>query len=281
MGEIAHRLGIGLNALLALVKIAAGLISGSPSLLADGYHSIADLATNAVAWVSFRVASTPADDDHHFGHGKAEAVAGVFIGLVLGGAGASVLWQATSLSSPSYTGIEVSLALGTAVFSIAVNEWLVWITHRAAQRTGSHALRALARDNRSDALSSILVIVGVGGSALHVEWVEPLVTGIIGLFILVMGLRSVRESADVLMDRVIDVELRGRVVSIARAVDGVTGVQRVSAHPIGAVLHIDMEISVDGEMSVRKGHAIAHEVEEVVTRAEPTAVQVSVHVNPA
>src|SRR5688572_13629537 len=86
-GERAHRLGVLVNALLAVFKIAGGWLSGSPALAADGYHSLADLVMNAVAWLSFRIAVRPADADHHYGHGKAEALAAVFVGamLVIGG----------------------------------------------------------------------------------------------------------------------------------------------------------------------------------------------------
>jgi cation diffusion facilitator family transporter len=119
-GERAHRLGVLVNALLAVFKIGGGALSGSPSLLADGFHSIADLVTNAVAWFSFRVARRPADEDHHYGHGKAEALAGAFVGAVLVVAGASVVWEAFALERPEYKGWEAPIALSFAAVSVAV-----------------------------------------------------------------------------------------------------------------------------------------------------------------
>jgi len=280
-GERAHRLGVVVNLALALLKIAGGWLSGSLALLADGYHSLADLVTNGVAWFSFRVAARPADADHHYGHGKAEAAAGVFVGLVLIGAGLKVLWDALGASGPVYSGPLALLAMGIAFVSVAANEWLVFVTKRAARSFDSLALAALARDNRSDSLTSVLVIVGVGGGQIGLRWAEPFVTAIIGALIMTMGGRSLRESGDILMDRVSDLNLRERILERARAVPGVRGVQTVKVHPLGGRHRVDMEISVDGELSVREGHAIAHAVEREVTSAMRAVDHVAVHVNPA
>ena len=136
-----------------------------------------------------------------------------------------------------------------------------------------------ARPERRSA--RLVVIVGIAGGLFGLAWAEPVMTALIGVFIVVMGLRSLREGLDVLMDRVADTELRGRMRAAALEVPGVDGVQRVRIHPLGSIHRADMEISVDGALSVRKGHEIAHEVESAVTRAEAGVVQVSVHVNPA
>ncbi len=280
-GERAHQMGVLVNALLAAFKIGGGTLSGSPSLLADGFHSIADLVTNAVAWFSFRVARRPADADHHYGHGKAEALAGAFVGAVLVVAGASVIRRSFTFDRPEYAGWEAPIALAFATVSVAVKEWLAWLTKRAAVELNSQALAAVARDNRSDVLTSLLVILAIGGSLAHLEWAEMVVTSLIGLFIGVMGWKSLREGMDVLMDRAPDAELRGRVEALASTIPGVHAVDAVRIHPLGAELRVDMEIAVDGELSVRKGHEIAHEVESAVTRAEERVVQVTVHVQPA
>ena len=281
LGETAHRAGIVTNTLLAVVKILGGVLSGSPSLLADGYHSLSDTATNVVAWLSWRWAQRPADDDHHYGHGKAEAAASFFLGLVLTFAGLAVLWEAMTSTAPSYEGAEAAVALGVALISIGANLWLSRVTGRAAATLESHSLRAVTRDNLSDALSSGLVVLGVLASLAGWGGIELVAAAVIGILIARMGLSSLREGLDVLMDRVPDMGLRERVRGVAVGVEGVRGVQRVDVHPLGDRLRVDMEISVDGEQTVRKGHAIAHEVERAVTLEEPGVVEVAVHVNPA
>jgi cation diffusion facilitator family transporter len=280
-GERAHRLSLVVNTGLAGLKVAGGLASGSPSLIADGVHSLADVATGGVAWLSFRWASRPADEDHHYGHGKAEAAAGFFVGLVLLLAGVSVLWESFDAEEPVYAGLAGAIALGAAGVSMVANEWLYRLTLGAGRRLESQSLLALARDNRSDALTSALVIVGVGAALLGAPWVEPLAASAIGLMIGYMGWESLKRGLDVLMDRAPDPRMRERATDLAAGVDGVEGVQRVDVHPLGSRVRLDMQISVDGELPVRKGHEIAHEVERTITRAEEEVVEVAVHVNPA
>lgn len=276
-----HRIGVVVNGVLAVVKIIGGLLSGSPSLLADGYHSVADLATGAVGWASSRLARRPPDEDHHYGHGKIEVLASLGVGGVLAWTGLEVMRDALGQQAAEYSRAELSIASAAAVVSLLANEWLVQVTSRAAREQDSSVLRALARDNRSDSLTSLLVLLALGAGTAGVTWAEPIATVLIGALILVMGARSLLEGYDVLTDRVADTGLRGRVEARARDVEGVVGVQSVRVHPIGSGVRIDMQISVDGELSVRKGHAIAHEVEDVVTRHEGAVVQVDVHVNPA
>jgi cation diffusion facilitator family transporter len=150
-----------------------------------------------------------------------------------------------------------------------------------AAELASQALAALARDNRSDALTSLLVIFGVGGSWARLGWAEAIVTALIGVLISAMGWKSLRDSMDVLMDRAPDGGMRARVEAASRSVAGVREVDRVRIHPLGSKLRIDLEIAVDGELSVRKGHEIAHEVERAVKQHEEHVVQVTVHVQPA
>lgn len=280
LGDSAYRAGLVVNTLLAVMKLLGGLLSGSPSLTADGYHSFSDTATNGVSWLSWRWSQRPADEDHHYGHGKGEALAGAAVGAVLVAAGLALVWRVLFTDAPSYSGPQAPIALAVAGVSIASNLWLAGVTGRAAESLNSAALRALTRDNRSDALSSGIVVAGVAASLTGLGGLELVAAAVIGLLIAHMGSKSLREGLDVLMDRVPDLDLRHRVRALAGAVPGVAGVQRVDVHPLGGVVRVDMEISVDGELTVRKGHEIAHEVQEAVTRGEAGVVGVAVHVNP-
>lgn len=281
VGGLTHRTVMLGNALLALVKISAGLIAGSSLILVDGLHSIADLVVGAVIWLGYRAAQRPPDDDHHYGHGKAEGVVALLVGVALAYAGVDVARRVIGSAGPEYTGGELALAMGAAVFSLVANEWLALVTRRAATALDSPGLRALSRDKRSDSLTSLVALIGLGAGGFGLHWAEPAGTVVISGFILMMGLMSLREGLDILTDRVADPGLRARATSSAQAVSGVRAVQLVRFHPLGSRFRVDMEVSVDGELSVRKGHEIAHEVEDEVTRAMVEVVQVTVHVNPA
>lgn len=273
--------GVLVNTSLALLKILGGILSGSPSLLADGYHSLGDLATNALAWISWRWARMPADEDHHYGHGKMEAAAALGVGVLLLLTGVFVLVQAVNGEPGTYEGIDAWVALAVAGISIIANVWLARITSRAAAETNSPALGALAADNHADVWTSALVVIGVGSSAAGVGMLEGVATFLIGLFVVLMGARTTKGAFDTLTDRITDSELRGRLTNLAREVHGVRDVGTIAAHPLGGSLRVDMEISVNGDFTVRQGHTIAHAVENRIIESEDAVVEVAVHVNPS
>ncbi len=280
-GARVHRVSVAVNGLLAAGKLAAGLVAGSPALLADGAHSMADMVTSFVSWLSFHWAGKPADEDHHYGHGKAEALAAAFVGAVLTVGGVLLALQSVQGEGHPYERGLAMLALTVAVGSVAANEWLARLALRTAEDIGSPSLVAVGRDCRSDALSSLLVVAGVGTALLGYPAVEPIAAAGIGLMIVVMGLKTMRESFDILMDRAPDPHLRGEIIKLAQSLPGVVEVESVSIHPLGHHLRVDMEIAVDGGLSVRKGHAIADSVEESVIAYRDAIVQAAVHVHPA
>jgi len=275
----AFRAGVLGNGLLALGKLGVGWLSGSRALLADGWHSLADVATNGATWIAHGFARRAPDDDHHYGHGKLEAFAGLIVGLLLFGGGVAIAVSAFDFDVRLVEGWRTWVALAVALVSIAVNLVLARIAQVGARETKSDGLRALARDNLSDALSSGLVVVAILGTAVGLPWPEPVATFVIGVVVLSMGWNSVREGFDVLMDRA-DPELRAAITRTAGQVEAVRGVQSVRVHPLGGSVAVDMEISVSGALTVEEGHEIAHSVERAVTREHPSVRAVHVHVNP-
>ena len=277
----AFRLGLFGNAVLAVLKLAVGWMAGSPALAADGWHSVADVAVNGAIWGAHVAARRGPDDDHHYGHGKLEAFAGLVVGLGLLVGGVLVAWEGVTEDVEPNLDWRGVAALGVAVASIAVNLGLAWVAARAARSTSSAGLTALVRDNGSDALAGLLVVVALLGSRAGLAWPEPLAAVAIGGLIVVLGWRTTKEGFDVLTDRVPDRGLRRRVMDLAREVDGVRGVQSVRVHPVGNGLRIDLEISVDGRSSVAEGHTTAHRVESRIKGSESDVREVHVHVNPA
>ena len=277
--EAAFRIGFFGNTALALSKLGIGWLAGSRALLADGTHSLSDVASNGGAWLAHRFSRRAPDDDHHYGHGKAEAFAGLVVGMLLIVGGLAVIWESNASTIELATGWKAGLALGMAVVSIAANLGLAWLTQRAARSTRSPGLAALARDNGSDALAGALVVLGILGSWWGVGWAEPTAAVLIGAMIAWMGWRSSRDSFDLLMDRS-DPRLRAAIAETAAAVAQVRGVQSVRVHPLGSSHGVDLEISVDGKLTVEEGHRIAHSVERATTTAHSSVQEVHVHVNP-
>jgi cation diffusion facilitator family transporter len=277
--ERAFRFGLVGNGALVVVKLLVGWLSGSRALLADGWHSIGDVAVNLGAWLAHRFSRREPDDDHHYGHGKLEAFAGLLVGVLLVATGVAVALTTFTSKATLDPGWRGTLALVVAVGSILTNLVLARVAQIGSRDAKSASLAALARDNASDALASVLVVLAIVGTRMGLAWAEPLASFVIGLLIIWMGLRSARDGFDVLMDRA-DPGLRRKVVETALSVAEVRGVQSTRVHPLGHHAAVDMQISVDGALTVEEGHRIAHSVERAVVRAHSHVGEVHVHVNP-
>jgi cation diffusion facilitator family transporter len=279
-GDRAHRIALAGNGLLALAKMGSGSATGSQALFADGVHSLSDTVNGIVAWVGYRLGARPPDADHPYGHGNFEAIASLAVGIVLCGGGLGVAWAALASGEGVSDGLKGAAAIGTALASIAVKVWMTLVTRRVGWELASPSLIVVARDNASDVLTSLLVVIGVAVSLLGIPWAEPAAAVAIGGFVLALGFRSVWEGLGILSGRVSDPELPASLAEAAARVAGVRGVQRTRIQPVGSDLQVDMEISVDGSLRVVEGHEIAHAVARAVKGAHPRVVDVHVHVNP-
>lgn len=275
-----HGLNVLVNVALAGVKVSIGLAAGSGALVADGLNSTSDLLGNLVAWGGYRLSLRPPDEDHHYGHGNAEALAASIIGLIILGAGVAVIWRAFTGQDHTAGGDLGVAALAAASISVGACLWLSGINLREARKSHSQVLTALGRDKRSDALFSLLVVVGIGASLLDLPWIEPMVTVGVGGWVCFLGLESIREGMDVLMDRVTDPSLREALREAAQTVDGVQKADEIRLHPLGSTYRADLTVHVNGALTVERGHEIAQEVEAEVTRRHDRVVQVQVHVEP-
>ena len=276
-----HRWNAAANLGLSISKLVVGFLAGSGALVADGIHSATDLVSNALAYIGHRIAQIPPDEDHHHGHGNAEALAACAVGLVIIGGGVGVLWRAFVMGDAVVAGSRGALALGTAAVSILVCGLLATWTLRVGDALNSPGLIALGRDKRGDSLTSTLVFVAIGCSLLGLPWLEAWIAGGIGVYVIVLGVRSFREGLDVLMDRVHEPGIQEELREIAASVPGVVKACCVRVHPLGATWSVELEITVDGQATVAEGHKLAHEVEERLTQARDQIVRVQVHVNPA
>jgi cation diffusion facilitator family transporter len=278
-GAGAYALTLAVNLGLAGAKLGMGFVAGSPALVADGWHSLSDVAMNALAWTGYSIAQAPPDEDHHYGHGNWEAVAALIVGLIVIAAGAGIAFG-TFFSKSAHTDPEHgALALAVGIGSGLAKLLLARTTARVGNRLNSPSLIAVSRDNLSDALTGALVPVAIGASLLGVSWSEQACALVIAGVVFWMGAKSAKEGLDILMDRA-DPKERDLIEATAAAVPGVLGVQSVRIHPLGTEQRVDMEISVDGTQTVADGHKIAHAVERAVVAAHDHVHHVHVHVNP-
>lgn len=275
--------GMALNAVLAAVKITGGALGHAYALVADGVESLSDIAIAILIWAGFRWAAQPPDRDHPYGHGKAEAVAGLFTALVVLGASAGIGWHAVKeirhpQQLPQWWTLAILAAVITAkvVFSRRLD--------KASRDTESTALGAEAWHHLSDAITSAAAFIGisiavVGGAAYAAAdgWAALVASAVIAL----AGLRIFQKALNEVMDIAVPAELESGVRAIAAAVPGVANLDKCRVRKSGLSYLVDIQIRVAGELSVRKGHEIAHAVKDTLLASRFRVSDVTVHVEPA
>ena len=278
-GLRANFVGVGVNVGLAVAKLVVGVIAGSQALVADGYNSAGDVVATAIAAGAYRFAMQPADDNHPYGHGNAESVAGLVIGVLLFATGGYITLSGAVALAQGVTEPPGFWALPVAAATIVVKELLYRYTIAVGRRLNSPSLKASARDHRADVASALAVLLGVAGARMGLPWLDPVAAMLIGVWIAWMAMEPIRENLGVLMDES-DPAQAERIRLLAREVDEVREVSDVRVHPMGSYVVVDLEIFVDGSLSLFEAHELAHAVEEHVKTREEHVVDVTVHVNP-
>jgi cation diffusion facilitator family transporter len=268
---------------LGLLKLFGGLFGHSLALISDAVHSLGDALASGAVWGALLWAQRPADVEHPYGHMRAEAVIGSSVALVLVLSGLGIAWEAlATISETSPTPAGYTLAI--AAFSLVVKEALFRYSRRVAAETGSTAIRAAAWDHRLDALSALAVLAGLalatwGGPAWHAA--DHVAALIVALIIFWAGCTLYWRNLHELMDRQADNELLRKVREEARAVPGVAGVEKLLVRKAGLEFLVDIHVEVNPAISVRDGHAIAHQVKDRLLKQIVRVKDVLVHIEPA
>jgi len=273
---------LAINVALAGTKIAAGVLGNSSVLVADGIESAADVFGSFVVWSGLRVAVLPADANHPYGHGKAESIASAIVSLML--LGAAVIIAAQSLREiVTPQGPPEKFTLFVLVGVIAIKELLFRRVSRVGASLDSAVLKADAWHHRSDALTSAAAFVGilialVGGPRFETadDWAALVACGIIAW----NGVRLLRRTLDEMMDAAVAPEIVREVRNLAGSVEGVVEIEKCRVRKSGLHLALDIHVVVDGNLTVRRGHAIAHEVEAKLRASQHRINDVTVHIEP-
>jgi cation diffusion facilitator family transporter len=276
----ATRVAIAGNSLLFLVKGAAGLASGSIALISDALNSLVDVAASIGISYSVAVARRGPDEDHPFGHQRAEPLAALGVAIFTGILGFSVGRAAVERLIAGATQIRVPLwALGALLVSMVGNLLLAKYLRRRGEALDSPAILANAVECENDIGTSFAALVGVAGSALGWAPIDPLAGIVVGAWIVVGGYRFGRQNIDYLMGKSPTPELLEHVRRSALGVGGVKGVHDVRGHYVGHRIHVELHIEVDQELRTRQSHDVGGMVRKAIE--EHTAIdRAFVHVDP-
>ncbi len=279
--------GFAVNLLLSIAKLAAGILGRSAAMVADAVHSISDFATDFVVLLFVRISAKPKDRDHAYGHGKYETVASIIIAIALGAVGVGICVGAAKNIAAVIRGEQIPrpefVALIAAVVSIAVKEWLYRYTVKVGRETDSPAVIANAWHHRSDALSSIGALIGVGCAyVLGGRWViaDPIAAIVVAAMILKVAIDLVRKGFDELVEGSLPSEVEEEIICIVTEDAAISHPHNLRTRRIGSTIAIEIHIRVDGDMSVRESHLLTESIERRLRERFGEQTMVAIHVEP-
>ncbi|MFH1278597.1 MAG: cation diffusion facilitator family transporter [Candidatus Eisenbacteria bacterium] len=281
-GLQASGTSVAVNIILAVVKVATGLVGHSYALVADGIESMADVISSVIVWSGLRFSARPPDRTHPYGHGKAESLAGIAVPIFLLVAAVVIALQSIrTILSPR--GVPAWYTLVVLGLVILVKEWMFRRLDRTGREIGSTSLKGDAWHHRSDALTSLAAFIGIAialaGGPRYAS-ADGWAAVVAAVFIFANGVRLLRPAVDEVMDAAVDEETIGKIRSAASEVDGVVDVEKCRARKSGLGLLTDIHVVVDGKISVREGHRIGHDVKDRVVESSLGVYDVVVHIEP-
>lgn len=274
---------IAANVLLSAFKLLAGILASSGAMISDAIHSASDVISTVVVIIGIRLSGKASDKEHPYGHERMECVAAIILATILAFTGLGIGYTAIAkILSGNYGELTVPgvLALVAAVVSIAVKEGMYWYTRSYAKKINSSALMADAWHHRSDALSSVGALVGIVGARLGYPVCDAVASLCICFFIEKAAYDIFKDAIDKMVDKACDEKLEDSLKNCALEQEGVLGVDLLRTRVFGNRVYVDIEISADGDASLRDAHKIAEHVHDAIEQSFSSVKHIMVHVNP-
>ncbi|MBO8172621.1 MAG: cation transporter [Bacillaceae bacterium] len=286
IAERAAWIGIIANLLLAVLKGIVGFVANSRALLADAVNSASDVMGSIAVLIGLRIARQPPDEDHPYGHGKAESIAAIIVSVLLFVVGLEIGYSSfMAIFEPAV--VPGIWAVYVLIFTIVLKEILFHYQNRLGKKLNSQALIANSWDHRADVLASSAALVGVGGSLLGARWeipyliyLDPVAGVAVSLFVLRTAYKMIDEAIHNTLDHVLHEEEASQLVEEVEKVDGVLRVDGLRAREHGHYVIVDVKISVDPRITVERGHAIGKNVKHCLMDKFAHVNDVLVHINP-
>ncbi|WP_419724560.1 cation diffusion facilitator family transporter [Terrisporobacter petrolearius] len=269
------------NVILTFIKVLGGILGKSNAMIADGLHSASDIISSIGVLIGNKIAKTPNDKEHNYGHEKAETLVSFLLSMLLIGVALKIsLNGINSLIHLDDVQVPTFLPLIISVISIGVKEYQYKITIKVAKKINSPSLKADAWHHRSDALSSVAAFIGIGGSLLGFKVLDPIATVLVGLFVAKVGLDIFKDAINELMDYSIDENDESQIITIANCTDGVLNIGELRTRKHGSMAYVDLTICVNKDLTVLQGHEIANKLEISILEELEIVKGITVHVEP-
>lgn len=271
------------NVVLAVFKLLAGIIAASSAMVSDAVHSFSDVFSTIIVIIGVKISSRESDASHRYGHERMECMASMGLAAVLFATSLGIGYSGlTKIISSDYSSLATPglLALIAAIVSIAIKELMYHYTMHAAKKINSSSLKADAWHHRSDALSSVASLIGIGGAMMGVKILDPIVSIIICLVIVKAAFDILKESIDKLVDKSCDDETVKKMEETVMSIDGVLDLDDIKTRLFSNKIFVDIEICADGDLTLWDAHEIAENVHDKIEEDFKDVKHCMVHVNP-
>ncbi|MFC0213148.1 cation diffusion facilitator family transporter [Paenibacillus chartarius] len=274
------------NVVLTLMKLIGGFFLRSSVLIADGIHNAGDVVATVATFGSMRISRNPADEDHPYGHGKAEVLGAAFVAVVLAAAAIYMAYHALeALFEPPPPAHY--LALGAAIVSLVWKQWLYTYTMKLGRELSSKGLIATAYDHLADVYASIAAVIGIGVGLVGgwtgypiLGYADPIAGFAVSLLVLKLAYEMGKESIDVLMEKAVPAEQLKAYAELVRQVPSVKRIDRLRARELGTHVFVDIRASVPEHMTIREGHNVVKHIQQTIRSSRPEVDEVLIHLNP-
>ncbi|MBP1962930.1 cation diffusion facilitator family transporter [Paenibacillus aceris] len=274
------------NLFLTVGKIFVGLFFNSQVLLADGVHNAGDVIASGAALGSMKISQQPADEDHPYGHGKAEVLGSGIVAIILFLAALYIAYHSVlALFEESHPASTVALI--AAGISLVWKWWLYVYTIRIGKEINSKGLLATAYDHLADVYCSIAAVIGIGLSLageywgiIYLSFGDSVAGIIVAFFVLKLAVTMAKEAADILMEKNVDQNKLDAYIELIESVDNVKRIDRVRAREHGHYILVDVRVSVPAELTVQEGHDISRNIKQAIMTRHKDVDEVLIHLNP-
>jgi len=273
------KIGVLANVFLLTMKFVVGFIFKSQALIADAINSLGDVFSSLLTYVGGKISAIPEDEDHEFGHGKAEFVASLLIGIFMVIVSIDMLYDSISSIISGDHFVFSWLLILIPIITIIVKLILYFYVSKIGKNINSLLISANAKDHRNDVIISCGVIIGIVFGYFGIYYADGIIGGIISIIIAITGVKIVYEAYQVLIDKCIDVDIVNDIKEEIESFNNVRHVDSIKSKPTGNLHMLIVKISVDPEMSVRESHKIAGKIRAELIQRD-NIYDVLVHINP-
>ena len=274
--------GLALNVLISIIKFVLGFLGNSQAVVADAAHSFSDTSTDLVILLGVKYWTAPPDENHPYGHQKIESFITILIGLILLSAACGIGYHAIMTITESHAEqIKLFTIIGP-IISIIFKELLFRKTYQVGVKTNSSAVKANAWHHRTDALSSIPVLVAVVASIINPKLIilDHIGAIIVAAFIIKLAIEIIYKNINELIDTGITEKEYQQISDVISKIECVKGFHKVRSRKLGSSIYLDLHLEVDGDLSVTRGHDITEDVQKALISSNPKIIDVMVHLEP-